>query len=283
MKIHLPALLILLLGAAVYLHRREVLHSMPTRPVSHFLPPSEETSSSPAKPLAIHSKAPTETPAQITQRFEAELKAQQPALLREWQRVAAEIEISGWRSLLNWSAVEESAVKRLASPKIIALSEARNRAGLSAQAYQAGIAAAKTALAETMQQALGQERAEEWQRADQRARERGVEDRVNASMRVIEDVVSLTPTQKDRLYEALNLRARTEPTGPLNQSLVLKVRHDAGILPALNDELILARDILTPEQMIQFDLAQEARKKTSQTILETFRHFLAQFPKSTTH
>lgn len=53
--------------------------------------------------------------------------------------------------------------------------------------------------------------------------------------------------------------------------------HDAGILPPLRDELVLAKDILTPDQMIQFDLAQEAREKMSEVALNSFRRLLSRF------
>lgn len=277
MKTHLPALLILLLGAFLYFQRREALYPTPIKPALSHL---RKAGTSPAT-LPSQAKATTESAMQLVERFEAELKKQQPALKSEWRLGDMEIEISKWQRLLDWNAEEASAVRRVAKPKFIALAEARSHAGLPAQAYQQRIAEAKMVLAKAMEQALGAVRAEEWQRAQERARQRGEEDAVNAAIRVIEDVVSLSPEQKDRLHEAFTLRAKAEPTAPPNEALVLKVSHDAGILPELEHELVLAKDILTPEQMIQFDLTQEARKKTSQMILETFRHLLGHLSQST--
>ncbi|MES2597532.1 MAG: hypothetical protein V4662_19445 [Verrucomicrobiota bacterium] len=279
MKHHLPALLILLLGAAFCLYRRETLHG-PSAPVADHASSqsaSAKTSPKPVQAWLTPAKTAAEPPAQLVQRFEAELKNRQPELHRELRRADAELMISEWKSVLDWTPVELSAAKRLALPKFITLAEARHRAGLSIEEYQAGVAAAKAALDEAMLEALGNDRSEEWHRAFQRARERGMEDKVNSSMRVIEDVISLDPAQKDRLHAALTVKATAEPTSPTDDSLVLTVSHDAGILPQLRDEIILAKDILTPEQMIQFDLAQEAREKMSKVALDSFRHLLSRF------
>ncbi len=280
MKPHLPALLILLLGAAFYLHRRDTLQALPAQPASHDSSKIDVPSVRPVQPLQDRAKPSIEPTAQLVQRFETELKARQPELRRELKRSDAELEISKWKNVLDWTPAEVSAAERLALPKFIALAEARSRPGLSVEAFQANVAAAKAELDAAMLEALGQDRSEEWRRAFQRACERSVEDKVNSSMRVIEDVISLPPAQKDRLYEALTSRASEEPTGPSDDSLVLTVSHDAGILPPLRDELVLAKDILTPEQMIQFDLGQEAREKLSEVVVNSFRSLLSRFATS---
>ncbi|WP_146854986.1 hypothetical protein [Brevifollis gellanilyticus] len=282
MKPHLPALLILLLGAAFYLHRRDVLHASPApsaKPASSHSS-AAKTSAKPVQPPPGSAPVLSEPPPQIVQRFESELKARQPELKRELSRNDAELEISRWQRVLDWTPAEVSAVRRLAMPKIIARAEARVHGGLSPEAYQAGVAAARAALDEAMLEALGNDRSEAWRRASQRARERSIEDRVNSSLRVIEDVISLESAQKDRLHAALTARASAEPTGPADDSLVLKVSHDAGILPPLSDEIILAKDILTPEQMIQFDLAQESQRKMSEIVLDSFRRLLSRLATS---
>ncbi len=279
MKPCLPALLILLLGAAFYLHRRDVLHASPAAVENHASHQSTVAEASPksGQRLPALTKSLAEPPDQLMQRFEAELKARQPELKRELRRADAELVISKWRNVLEWTPAEASAVQRLALTRFIGLAEARSRPGLSVEDFQAGVAAAKAELDAAMLEALGQDRAAEWRRAFQRALERGIEDKVNSSMRVIEDVISLDPAQKDRLHAVLTARATAEPTGPSDDSLVITASHDAGILPPLSDELILAKDILTPDQMIQFDLAQEAREKMSEVVLNSFRRLLARF------
>ncbi len=281
MKTHLPALLILLLGAAFYLHRREVILSLPVPQAARLSLPSALPPVKPVEPLPDEAKKVIEPTPQLVQRFEAELKGLQPELQSELRLGEAELEVSRWQGLLDWPAEQAAAVRRLATPKVIALAEARHRGGLSVQAFQSGIAAARADLEAALLQALGSEDAEAWQRAFLRTRERGTEDKVNASMRAIEDVISLETGQKDRLHEALTRRATAEPTGPPDDAFVLKVTHDAGILPPLRDELILAKDILTPEQMIQFDLAQESQRAMSKTVRDFFRRLLGQFPTST--
>lgn len=280
MKPHLPALVILLLGAAFYLHRREAIQSVSGPEASRSSASSAGPSVKPVEPLHRRPKPVIEPPPQLVQRFEAELKARQPLLQKELRRSDVEAEISKWQNLLDWTAEQTSAVRRLATPRYLALADARHHGGLSAEIYQAGVANAKAALEEAMLQALGSEGAEVWRRASQRARERSAEDRVNASMRTIEEVISLEPGQKDRLHEALTRRATAEPTGPSDDSLVLGVTHDAGILPLLRDELVLAKGILTPEQMIQFDLAQQAKEKLSKIMLDSFLRMMRQFSLS---
>ena len=77
MKPHLPALLILLLGAAFYLHRREALQSWSVPPVK---PPAPSSVASPAKPLQTLPERPkkgVEPTPQLVERFEAVLKERQ--------------------------------------------------------------------------------------------------------------------------------------------------------------------------------------------------------------
>lgn len=281
MKPHLPALLILLLGAAFYLHRREAILSLSAPSVKPDAPVPVASPAKPVQTLPGRAKKGIEPTPQLVERFEAVLKERQPVLQKDLRHGEAELEVSRWQGLLDWPAEQASAVRRLATPKFVALAEARHRDGLSAEAYQAGVAAARSDLEAAMLQALGSEDAEAGRRAFERNRERGAEDKVNASMRAIEDVISLDPGQKDRLHEAFMHRATAEPTEPPDDSFVLKVSHDAGILPPLRDELVLAKDILTPEQMIQFDLAQEASEAMSKTVLDFFRSLLGQFPIST--
>lgn len=277
MRPRLPGLLILLLGAAFYMHRREVINSVAASHSGHPSPAQPAPLAMAAEPLPRRTSKVIEPTPQLVHRFESILKNRQPELQHELRQREAELEVSRWQGLLEWPADKAAAARRLATPKLIALAEARQCAGLSVQEFRAGIAAARAELEKAMLQALGAEAASAWKRAYDRSRERGAEDKVNTSMRAIEDVLSLEAGQKDRLHDVLRRQALAEPEGPRDDLFILKVTHDPGVLPPLSDELILAKDILTPDQMIQFDLAQKAREKMSEVVLNSFRRLLARF------